>query len=190
MDAGPAALHAVALRDRGMSAQDIATAAGISVTLVRRLLKPPALRPSHVSRVTSDALLGVPLPPAQSPVPLAGRGQVDAGPAAGRLTELAERGWPASRLATGLCVNVHTVSAIRDGCHARISIAIDHRIRNLHAALLPLDPVTAGVRPGDASRVRTWAARRAAQLGPLHHDATTDVRMEHPLPAQTTRNAA
>ncbi|MCM2431062.1 hypothetical protein [Streptomyces sp. RKAG337] len=161
VDAGPAARYAVALRDRGLSAQDIAAASGISVTLVRRLLKPPGLRPVKVSRETSDAVRGVPLPPADSPVPLAGRGRVEAAPAARQLTVLAERGWPARHLAARLCVNEHTVSAIRDGRHAHISIAIDQRIQRLYRELRDSDPVAAGVRPGDAARVRTWAVRRA-----------------------------
>ncbi|MQS17421.1 hypothetical protein F7Q99_35880 [Streptomyces kaniharaensis] len=160
VDAGPAAQHAAVLREHGMSAQDIAGVSGVSVTLIRRLLKPPPLHPPQVSQVTADAVLGVPLPPSGRPTPLAGRGQVDAAPASVLLTELAERGWPARRLAQGLCVNPHTVAAIRDGNYARISISVDQRIRALHAALLPLDPVAAGVRPGDAARVRTWAARR------------------------------
>jgi hypothetical protein len=78
-------------------------------------------------------VLGVLLPPEHPLAPLAGRGQVDAAPAAARLTQLAERGWPAGLLAAGLCVNAHTVSAIRDGRYARISIAVDQRIRALHA---------------------------------------------------------
>ncbi|MEV8100732.1 hypothetical protein [Kitasatospora sp. NPDC085879] len=41
VDAAPAALRAAVLVRRGMSAQDIADAAGIAVTLVRRLLRPP-----------------------------------------------------------------------------------------------------------------------------------------------------
>ncbi|WP_327378897.1 hypothetical protein OG393_33850 (plasmid) [Streptomyces sp. NBC_01216] len=160
VDAGPVARHAAALRERGMSAQDIARASGVAVTLIRRLLKPPPLHPSQVSQVTAGAVLGVPLPPKEHPAPLAGRGQVDAAPAAGLLVELAERGWPARRLGRGLCVNPRTVASIRDGKYTRISISVDQRIRALHAALLPLDPVAAGVRPGDAARVRTWAERR------------------------------
>ncbi|MER6116190.1 hypothetical protein [Streptomyces sp. NPDC001743] len=160
MDAGPVARYAAALRERGMAAQDIADASGVSVTLIRRLLKPPPLHPPRVSQVTAGAVLGVSLPPKERSAPLAGRGQVDAAPASGLLTELAERGWPARRLGRGLCVNPRTVASIRDGKYTRISISVDQRIRALHAALLPLDPVAAGVRPGDAARVRTWAQRR------------------------------
>ncbi|MFI6112876.1 hypothetical protein [Kitasatospora sp. NPDC051164] len=160
VDAGPVARHAAALREHGMSAQDIAGTSGIAVTLIRRLLKPPPLHPPQVSQVTAGAVMGVPLPPKERRAPLAGRGQVDAAPASALLTELAERGWPARRLARGLCVNPHTVGSIRDGNYARISISVDQRIRVLHTTLLPLDPVAAGVRPGDAARVRTWAQRR------------------------------
>jgi len=160
VDAAPVARYAAVLRERGMSAQDIAGASGVSVALIRRLLKPSRLHPPQVSQVTADAVLGVPLPPKKRSALLAGRGQVDAAPASVLLTELAERGWPARRLARGLCINPHTVACIRDGNYARISISVDQRIRALHAALLPLDPVAAGVRPGDAARVRTWAERR------------------------------
>ncbi|MFJ9574535.1 hypothetical protein [Streptomyces bacillaris] len=172
VDSEAAAQHALALRDHGMSAQDIADDSGVAVTLIRRLLRPAARRPAQVSRVTTDAVLGIPLPPERPVGARAGRGQLEAGPAAARLTELAERGWPAARLAARLCVNARTVAAIRDGHHARISIAVDQRIRALHAQLLPLDPVDAGVRPGDVARVRTWAARRAAQP-PRRRDAST-----------------
>ncbi|MCG7523860.1 hypothetical protein MHW47_05280 [Streptomyces sp. OfavH-34-F] len=169
VDSEAAAQHALALRDFGMSAQDIADDSGVAVTLIRRLLRPAARRPVQVSRVTADAVLGIPLPPEQPATPRAGRGQVDADPAAALLTELAERGWPAACLAARLCINARTVAAIRDGRHARISIAVDQRIRTQHAQLLALDPIEAGVRPGDAARVRTWAARRAEtsrQRGP------------------------
>jgi hypothetical protein len=187
VDSATAAQHALALCERGMSAQDIADVSGVAVTLIRRLLKPAARRPARVSRVTADAVLGVPLPPGQPAAALAGRGQVDAAPAAARLTQLAERGWPAVLLAAVLCVNAHTVSAIRDGRYTRISIAVDQRIRTLHAALLPLDPVDTGVRPGDAARVRTWAARRAAPP-PGRLDAAA--RMDSPPPARTRNDAA
>ncbi|MEU6406178.1 hypothetical protein [Streptomyces sp. NPDC046985] len=175
VDSEAAAQHALALRDHGLSAQDIADDSGVAVTLIRRLLRPAARRPVQVSRVTADAVLGIPLPPEQPATPRAGRGQVDAAPAAALLTELAERGWPAARLAARLCVNARTVAAIRDGHHARISIAVDQRVRAQHAQLLPLDPVDAGVRPGDVARVRTWAARRAGHVAqPLRRrDAPT-----------------
>ena len=162
MEAAPAADYAVRLRDRGMSAQDIADASRVAVTLVRRLLRPPGRRPQQIARTTAEAILGIPLPAVRDPVPLAGRGMVDAAPAAAQLAELAENGWPATVLATGLCVNPRTVAAVRDGRHQRISIAIDQRVRRLHAKLLPLDPVAAGVRRTDAARTRTRAQHRAA----------------------------
>lgn len=184
VDSEAAARHVLALRDHGMSAQDIADDSGVAVTLIRRLLRPAASRPAQVSRVTADAVLGIPLPPEQPATPRAGRGQVDAAPAAALLTELAEWGWPAAHLAVRLCVNARTVAAIRDGHHARISIAVDQRVRTQHAQLLPLDPVDAGVRPGDVARVRTWAARRGA------HAAQASRGRDAPVRQKTRRDTA
>lgn len=159
-DATAAADHTVRLRERGLSAQDIADRAGISVTLIRRLLKPDGQRPRHIARTTSDAILGVGLPSPTHNVALAGRGLIAAQTGTRMLTELSARGWPATRLARFLCVNPHTVSAIRNGQHDRISVAIDQRIRRVYSELLHVDPVTRGVRCEDAARARTWATRR------------------------------
>jgi hypothetical protein len=114
---------------------------------------------------------------------------VDAAPAAWQLTDLAERGWPASRLATRLCVNPHTVSAIRDGRHAQTSIAIAQRIKRLHRELLNIDPVTVGVRPTDAARARNRAARRAGANRPQllpgpGKDVRTTTGLRHPAQTQ------
>nr|WP_179419730.1 hypothetical protein [Streptomyces sp. TLI_235] len=56
-----------------MSALDIADAAGIAVTLVRRLLRPPGRRPARIGS-TAEAVLGIPLPGAANPRALACRG--------------------------------------------------------------------------------------------------------------------
>ena len=161
VDASPAARYALVLRERGMSAQDIATKAGIAVTLVRRLLRAADRRPARIARTTHDAVLGVPLPHAALPPPSAGLGLVDAAPAAAKLAELAVHGWPANHLAARLRVNPRTIAAVRDGHHARTTIALAQRVRRLHRELVNLDPVTQGVRPADVSRARAWAARRA-----------------------------
>ncbi|GJF35002.1 hypothetical protein KNE206_77020 [Kitasatospora sp. NE20-6] len=50
IDPTPAATRATVLVRRGMSAQDIADASGISATLVRRLLRPPGRRPPRLLR--------------------------------------------------------------------------------------------------------------------------------------------
>jgi hypothetical protein len=118
---------------------------------------------------------------------------IDARPAAVRLTELAEGGWPTPYLATRLCVNPHTVAKVRDGMHAHISIAIDQRILHLHAELLRLDPVAAGLRPGDVARARTWAARRAGRARlprPRNSGESPGDRVVGPRPSSTRRNAA
>lgn len=83
VDAAPEAGHAVLLRERGLSAQDTSDASGISVTLIRRLLQPPARRPVQISRTTAEAVLGVPLPPPSDAPYSAGRGLTDAAIAAG-----------------------------------------------------------------------------------------------------------
>jgi transcriptional regulator with XRE-family HTH domain len=160
VDPTQAAEHAARLRERGMSAQDMASASGVSATLVRRLLKPAGERPVSIARITSEAVLGVRLSPGRRAVAMAGRGLAVATTAAGMLTDLAAQGWPASHLSRTLGINARSVSAIREGRRERISIAIDQRIRRTHAVLLDVDPVAAGVPAADAARPRTWAARR------------------------------
>jgi hypothetical protein len=54
-----------------------------------------------------------------------------------------------------------TVAAIRDGLHARTTIALSQRVRRLHRELADPTPDSAGVRASDASRARAWAQRRA-----------------------------
>lgn len=154
VDSASACGYVSLLRDRGMSAQDIADRSGVSVTLVRRLLKQAGLRPGRIARATEEAVLGVPVPAPHQSMLLAGRGLVDASNVTWLLTDLARRGWPASRLARTLRVNPRTVSAIRDGRHARVSLAIERRIRRMYASLAQVDPAEAGVRPGDAARTR------------------------------------
>ncbi|MEW1914322.1 hypothetical protein AB0442_38955 [Kitasatospora sp. NPDC085895] len=145
-----------------MSAQDIADVSGVSVTLVRRLLRPQGVRPVRVSRTTADAVLGVPLLPAQhTVVGAAGRpGLTGAHRAAGLLVELAERGWRAEYLAGRLGVSSRTVAAVRDGTRSRLGIALDLRIRHLYTELAATTPAAAGIPVADAARTRTWALRR------------------------------
>lgn len=56
-----ATAHACQLQETGLSATDIAEISGIAVTLVRRLLRPAGKRPGVIHRVTSEAILGIPL---------------------------------------------------------------------------------------------------------------------------------
>jgi hypothetical protein len=161
VDSTPAAEYARRLCDHGMSAQDIAGAAGVAVTLIRRLLRTTDRRPARISRTTHDAVLGVPLPlQARRRCPQVGRGLTDAALAATLLADLASRGWPASHLATRLRVNPRTIASIRDGRHTRTTIVLVQRVRRLHRELADATPVSAGVRAADASRTRAWAARR------------------------------
>ncbi|MEU1462615.1 hypothetical protein ABZ467_18375 [Streptomyces sp. NPDC005727] len=66
-----AARWAVRLRAQGMSAQDIADRAGLSVTLVPRILRipTPGQTPRDIARASADAILGIPLPHRRSPAP-------------------------------------------------------------------------------------------------------------------------
>ncbi|MCP2314090.1 hypothetical protein [Kitasatospora paracochleata] len=164
VDAGPAALLAAVLVRRGMSAQDIADTTGISVTLVRRLLRTPEARPARIARSTAEAVLGVPLPgPGRTPA--RGRGLTSAEPAAVALTELALQGWPATYLAARLDTSAATVAAVRDRSRRRITVALDVRIHRLRLRLVGTTPVAEGVRPGDAARTRAWALRAAGRRG-------------------------
>jgi hypothetical protein len=139
-----------------MSAQDIASASGISVTLIRRLLRPTAARPARISRTTADGVLGIPITSPMGARRLsAGHGLTEAANAAAILAEFASAGWPATRLAALLATSTRTVAAIRDRQRPRISIRLDQRIRRLHRQLAASTPETAGIRPADAARTRT-----------------------------------
>ncbi|MEV7180998.1 hypothetical protein [Kitasatospora sp. NPDC093679] len=165
VDPTPAAVRAAVLVRRGMSAQDIADAAGIAVTLVRRLLRTPERRPAQIARSTAEAVLGIPLPRRDQP-PAPGRGLTGAGPAAAVLSELAARGWPATYLAARLGTSTATVAAVRGGFRRRISIALDRRIHSLWLDLAGTTPTAQGIRPSDAARTRAWALRGRA-AGPV-----------------------
>jgi hypothetical protein len=158
VDATPAATRAAVLVRRGMSAQDIADASGIAVTLVRRLLRPPERRPARIARSTAEAVLGIPLPGRGQP-PAPGRGLTDAQQAAAVLAELAVQGWPATYLAARLNTSTATIAAVRDGSRRRISVALDQRIHRLRLRLADTTPTVQGIRTSDAARTRAWALR-------------------------------
>jgi hypothetical protein len=141
-----------------MSAQDIADASGISVTLIRRLLRSPERRPARIARSTAEAVLGTPLP-GRDRQPALGRGLTGAGPAGAVLAELALLGWPATYLAACLETSATTVAAVRDGSRRRISIPLDRCIHRLRLRLAGTTPATLGVRASDSARTRTWALR-------------------------------
>ncbi|WP_435279996.1 hypothetical protein [Streptomyces sp. 1222.5] len=81
-----------------MSAEDIADRAGLSVTLVRRLLRTPTQGrdAQNIARTTADAILSIPLPARREPgVP----GLTDSAEASRLLADLARAdgpppGWP------------------------------------------------------------------------------------------------
>ncbi|WP_431676083.1 hypothetical protein [Kitasatospora sp. KL5] len=153
VDAAPAALRAAVLVRRGMSAQDIADAAGIAVTLVRRLLRPPGRRPVRIARSTAEAVLGIPLPRQGQP-PGPGRGLTGAHRAAAVLAELAElaaEAGPQIYLAACLDTSTATVAAVRGGVRRRISIALDQRIHHLQRHLADTTPTAQGIRASDAA---------------------------------------
>ncbi|MFF4053673.1 hypothetical protein ACFYZ5_44455 [Streptomyces chartreusis] len=144
-----------------MSAQDIADKAGLSVTLIRRLLRTAEQgRPvSNIARTTADAVQGIPIPvrrePGSSP------GLTNTTEAAALLADLARAGWPATILAARLGVSASAVAQVRDRC-ARLHVDLALRIRRVHRELISLDPVSQGVRAADAARTRAAAVRRAA----------------------------
>lgn len=155
-----AARWAVRLREQGMSAQDIADRAGLSVTLVRRLLRTPApsLTARDIARTTADAVLGIPLPTRRTPT---APGLTDAVEASRLLADLARAGWPATTLAQRLNVSSRTVAEVRDQ-RRRLHLDLALRIRRLHRHLIGLDPAGCGIHPADIARTRAAAARRTA----------------------------
>jgi lambda repressor-like predicted transcriptional regulator len=160
VDPTPAAAHAALLRRHGMSAQDIADASGVSVTLIRRLLRPSASQPGQIFRTTADAILGIPAIPLRIRQKTGGAGLTEAAHAAEILTALAEAGWPARYLAAGLGVSTQTIAAIRNRQRPRLRIRLDQRIRHLYPQLAATTPTAAGIRPGDTARARAYHGRR------------------------------
>ncbi|MEU6603232.1 hypothetical protein [Streptomyces flaveolus] len=155
-----AARWAARLREQGMSAQDIGDRAGLSVTLVRRLLRTPEQGQAarDIARTTADAILGIPLPARREP---STPGLTGSAEASRLLADLARAGWPATALAPRLGVNAQTIAAVRDK-RPRLHLALALRIRRLHRELIGVDPLSHGIRPADAVRARAAAARRAA----------------------------
>ncbi|MEU9992842.1 hypothetical protein AB0E10_39870 [Streptomyces sp. NPDC048045] len=109
----PAARWAVRLRGQGMSAQDIADRAGLSVTLVRRILRTPSHGPTarDIAQTTADAILGIPLPAHRGP---GAPGLADSAEASRLPADLARAGWPATTLAKRLDINPRTVAEVHD----------------------------------------------------------------------------
>ncbi|MEU9663607.1 hypothetical protein [Streptomyces chartreusis] len=140
-----------------MSAQDIADKAGLSVTLVRRLLRVPEQdQARNIARTTAEAVLGIPVPTRRQPN---APGLIDSAEASRLLADLARAGWPAAALAQRLDVNPATVAEVRDR-RPRLHLHLALRIRRLHRELISLDPLTQGIHPADTARTRAAAARR------------------------------
>ncbi|SEC10296.1 hypothetical protein SAMN05216532_0479 [Streptomyces sp. 2231.1] len=155
-----AARWAVRLRGQGMSAQDIADRAGLSVTLVRRVLRTPAhdTTAPDIARTSADAILGIPLPHRRNP---GTPGLTDSAEASRLLADLARAGWPATTLAQRLDVNPRTVAEVRDK-RPRLHLDLALRISRLHRDLINFNPAGYGIHPTDIARTRAAAARRMA----------------------------
>ncbi|MEV7691441.1 hypothetical protein [Streptomyces bungoensis] len=155
-----AARWAVRLRAQGMSAQDIADRAGLSVTLVRRVLRTSedGQTARDIARTTADAILGIPLPHRRDP---GAPGLTDSAEASRLLADLARAGWPATTLAKRLNINPRTVAEVRDK-RPRLHLNLALRIRRLHRDLIGLDPAGYGIHPADIARTRAAATRRTA----------------------------
>ncbi|MFK4122913.1 hypothetical protein [Streptomyces longwoodensis] len=155
-----AARWAVRLRERGMSAQDIADRAGLSVTLVRRVLRTHTQDPMarDIARTSADAILGIPLPARRTPN---APGLTDSAEASRLLADLARAGWPATTLAQNLNVNARTIAEVRDK-RPRLHLDLALQIRRLHRHLISLDPADYGIHPTTIARTRAAAARRTA----------------------------
>ncbi|MEV6576402.1 hypothetical protein [Streptomyces sp. NPDC051577] len=161
--ASEAASRAVLLRDAGLSAGDIAALSGVSVTLARRLLRPPANRQPRVHRTTAEAILGVPLA-GQSRARRRHPGLTPSHASAARLQELAEQGWPTGFLAARLGMSTQTIAAIRARKRPRITLTADQAIQRCHAELTAGTPAEHGIAAHRSRRAQTAARRRARQL--------------------------
>ncbi|WP_093471506.1 MULTISPECIES: hypothetical protein [unclassified Streptomyces] len=144
-----------------MSAQDIADRAGLSVTLIRRVLRTPAhdTAAPNIARTSADAILGIPLPHRRNPGAPGTPGLTGSAEASRLLADLARAGWPATTLAQHLNVNPRTVAEVRDK-RPRLHLDLALRIRHLHRDLISLDPAGHGIHPTDIARTRAAATRR------------------------------
>ncbi|MEU2058019.1 hypothetical protein [Streptomyces bungoensis] len=127
-----------------MSAQDIADRAGLSVTLVRRVLRTPThslTAARDIARASADVVLGIPLPHRRNPD---APGLTDSTEASWLLADLARAGWPATALAKRLDINPRTVAEVRDK-RPRLHLDLALRIRRLHRDLISLDPAHYGI---------------------------------------------
>lgn len=160
----PAAEYAALLRWYGMCAQDIADASGISVTLIRRLLRMSAARPSQISRTSAEAILGIVACPRNTRHDRGGMGLTDAAHAADILMTLARAGWPARYLSARLGVSTQTLAALRNRQRPRLSISLEQRIRKIYPQLAATMPEAAGIRAGDTARARAYHNRRRTEV--------------------------
>ncbi|MCX5079330.1 hypothetical protein OHA84_01240 [Streptomyces sp. NBC_00513] len=174
-----AAAHACQLQETGLSAADIAEISGIAVTLVRRLLRPAGERSAVIHRVTSEAILGIPLNSAFRRDRLL-PGLVGADRATTSLQELAEQGWPTSFLAARLETTPHTLAAIRGRERRRLALALDRRIHHLAALPLASEPAEHGIAEHRSRRARTAALQRA----PLVRPQAPEARQPEEVPDQ------
>ncbi|WP_250403763.1 hypothetical protein [Streptomyces cellostaticus] len=148
-----------------MSAQDIADRAGLSVTLIRRVLRTPTQGTTvrNIARTTADAILGIPLPHRRTPD---APGLTDSAEASRLLADLARAGWPATTLALRLGVNARTIAEVRDR-RPRLHLDLALRIRRLHRDLIGRDPASYGIHPADSARSRAAADRRTTATAAL-----------------------
>ncbi|MCX5079367.1 hypothetical protein OHA84_01445 [Streptomyces sp. NBC_00513] len=151
------------MQETGLSATDIAEISGVAVMVVRRLLRPAGEWPAIVHRVTSEAILGIPLTSAVKRDRLL-PGLVGAERAATSLQDLDERGWPTSFLAARLETTPHTLAVIRGRERRRLALALDRKIQRLAALLLASEPADHGIAEHRSRRTRTAALRRRATL--------------------------
>ncbi|MCM9077136.1 hypothetical protein L1606_03320 [Streptomyces spororaveus] len=155
-----AAAAARRLQSTGLSAADIAEISGVAVTLVRRLLRPAAARPTRIHRTTAEAILGIPLHTVrrrERPLP----GLVEADRAATQLQGLAEHGWPTRFLADQLRTSTQTLAAIRNRKRRRLALVLDRKIQRLATLLLASDPADHGIAAHRSRRAQTAARHRA-----------------------------
>ncbi|MGW6836288.1 hypothetical protein ACWGCI_23180 [Streptomyces sp. NPDC054949] len=174
-----AAAHACQLQETGLSAADIAEISGVAVTLVRRLLRQTGERPAVIHRVTSEAILGIPLTTAFKRDRLL-PGLAGAERAATSLQNLAEQGWPTSFLAARLETTPHTLAAIRGRVRRRLALALDRRIQRLAALLPASEPADHGIAEHRSRRARTAALQRA----PLVRPQAPEARQPEEVPDQ------
>ncbi|RLU79260.1 hypothetical protein CTZ27_37080 [Streptomyces griseocarneus] len=183
VDAGPVRDHVNLLRASGLGNRRIAELAGITPSVLSRLLysmsgKPPLTK---VQRSTADKLLAI----RPSPALLADNALVDATGTRRRIQALTARGWTHRALAPHLDVDPLFVGDLTRQDHVTARHA--RSVAAVYNQLWDADPTAHGVLRHSAQRARNLAARHGWPPPMAWDDDTIDDPSAHPDTGEARR---